>query len=147
MIKAESGFDEDAQSHAGAHGLMQLTQETFDWIASLYPPEEGTGDIYDPAANLHCGCALLRLLLDQYGSLEVAHALSQSRHGQRGRLAAERGVLPRRGDAAHHPLPGDGGLCGPGEEGPGRVPQALRAGGRSIVDFSPPAWYSMAGRI
>lgn len=53
VIKAESGFDEDAQSHAGAHGLMQLTQETFDWIASLYPPEEGTGDIYDPAANLH----------------------------------------------------------------------------------------------
>ena len=74
VIKAESGFDEDAQSHAGAHGLMQLTQETFDWIASLYPPEEGTGDIYDPAANIHCGCALLRLLLDQYGSLEVALA-------------------------------------------------------------------------
>ena len=74
VIKAESGFDEDAQSHAGAHGLMQLTQETFDWIASLYPTEDGGADVFQPEDNIHCGCALLRLLLDQYGSLEVALA-------------------------------------------------------------------------
>ncbi len=26
VIRAESGFDEQAESHAGAHGLMQLTE-------------------------------------------------------------------------------------------------------------------------
>ena len=53
---------------------MQLTQETFDWILSLYPTEDGSGDIWDPSDNIHCGCALLRLLLDQYGTVEVALA-------------------------------------------------------------------------
>lgn len=72
VIKAESGFDEDAQSHADAHGLMQLTGKTFDWIASMNPPENGGTDVFDPSDNIHCGCALLRLLLDQYGSLDVA---------------------------------------------------------------------------
>ncbi len=72
VIKTESGFDKDAESHAGAMGLMQLTPSTFEWIASLYPPENGGGNVLDPSDNIHCGCALLRLLLDQYGSLEVA---------------------------------------------------------------------------
>ena len=74
VINTESGFDPNARSQAGAMGLMQLTQETFDWISSLYPPEDSSAGVYDPQANLHCGCALLRLLLDQYGSQEVALA-------------------------------------------------------------------------
>lgn len=74
VMKAESGFDEKAESHAAAHGLMQLTQSTFDWMADRYPPENGGGDIFDPADNIHCGSALLRVLLDHYGSLDVALA-------------------------------------------------------------------------
>ena len=74
VIKTESGFDPEARSSADAMGLMQLTQETFDWIASLYPLENSSAGVYDPQANLHCGCALLRLLLDQYGSVDVALA-------------------------------------------------------------------------
>lgn len=72
VMKAESGFDEDARSHADAQGLMQLTPQTFEWIGSLYPPENGGENILDPSDNVHCGCALLRLLLDQYGSVDVA---------------------------------------------------------------------------
>lgn len=71
VIKTESGFDADAKSHAGAMGLMQLTEGTFEWISSLYPPETD-GDVLDPWVNIHCGCALLRLLLDHYGDLDVA---------------------------------------------------------------------------
>lgn len=74
IIKTESGFDSQAVSSAGAKGLMQLTQETFTWMVSLYPPENGGADVFDPGDNIHCGCALLRLLLDQYGSLDVALA-------------------------------------------------------------------------
>lgn len=72
VMKAESGFDQDARSHAGAMGLMQLTEQTFQWIASLYPPENGGKDPMDPSDNIHCGCALLRLLQDHYGSQRVA---------------------------------------------------------------------------
>ncbi len=72
VIRTESGFREQAVSRAGAQGLMQLTPSTFQWISSLYPPENGGKDPFDPSDNIHCGCALLRLLLDQYGSLDVA---------------------------------------------------------------------------
>lgn len=72
VIRTESHFDPDAQSHAGAQGLMQLTPDTFQWVASLYPPENGGEDILDPVDNIHCGCALLRLLLDQFGTLDVS---------------------------------------------------------------------------
>lgn len=71
VIKTESGFDKNAQSHAGAMGLMQLTPATFEWISSLYPPEK-EGDVLEPEVNIHCGCALLRLLLDQFGTIDVA---------------------------------------------------------------------------
>lgn len=72
VMKAESGFDEKASSHAGAHGLMQLTEQTFQWVCSLSPPENGGEDILDPGDNVHCGCALLELLKNRYGSWQVA---------------------------------------------------------------------------
>lgn len=72
VMHTESRFDTDAESHAGAKGLMQLTPATFEWVCSLYPPENGGGDILDPSDNIHCGCALLRLLLNEFGSVDVA---------------------------------------------------------------------------
>lgn len=73
VMKAESGFDENARSHADAHGLMQLTESTFHWIASMYPPENGGTDLFDPSDNIHCASALLRLLLNEYDqNLDVA---------------------------------------------------------------------------
>lgn len=74
VIRSESGFDHNACSRAGARGLMQLTEETFRWISEDHPPENGGADMYDPGDNVHCGCALLRRLLDHYGELRVALA-------------------------------------------------------------------------
>lgn len=74
VIRAESGFDPNARSRADARGLMQLTGETFRWIAGEHPPENGGTDRYDPDDNVHCGCALLRRLLDHYGEPETALA-------------------------------------------------------------------------
>lgn len=74
VIRAESGFDPKACSRADARGLMQLTLETFLWIAEEHPPENGGLDLYDVDDNVHCGCALLRRLLDHYDVLETALA-------------------------------------------------------------------------
>lgn len=74
VIRAESGFDPNARSRAGARGLMQLTDETFAWMAGEHPPENGGLSSYDPDDNIHCGCALLRRLLDHYTLPETALA-------------------------------------------------------------------------
>ena len=55
VIRTESKFDTKAVSHADAHGLMQITPDTFDWLKTklqdgdLYTEE----DIYDPKVNIH----------------------------------------------------------------------------------------------
>lgn len=74
VIRAESGFDPKACSRAQARGLMQLTDQTFKWMAQEHPPENGGLDWYDVDDNVHCGCALLRRLLDHYGEPETALA-------------------------------------------------------------------------
>lgn len=74
VIRAESGFDQRANSRAQAKGLMQLTEGTFLWMAEEYPPENGGYDVFDVNDNIHCGCALLRRLLDHYGDLRLALA-------------------------------------------------------------------------
>lgn len=74
VIRAESGFDPRACSRADARGLMQLTEQTFMWMVQEHPPENGGLDRYDVDDNVHCGCALLRRLLDHYAAPEVALA-------------------------------------------------------------------------
>ena len=36
FIRTESNFNPNAQSNVGARGLMQITEETFDWIKLTY---------------------------------------------------------------------------------------------------------------
>ena len=75
VIHTESGFRPHVESHVGARGLMQITEDTFDWIAWRYGK---TGDVYDdlfdPVRNIEYGTALLRLLLDEFNT--VPNALS-----------------------------------------------------------------------
>jgi soluble lytic murein transglycosylase-like protein len=67
LIKAESNYDPDAVSSAGALGLMQLMPATADSL--------GVEDPLDPAQNIDGGVKLLRQLLDRYsGNLELALA-------------------------------------------------------------------------
>ncbi len=74
VIRAESNFDPDAKSKAGAVGLMQLTPATFEWLqkretASPALPE---ADLYKPDINIRYGCRFLSLLLETYPARRTA---------------------------------------------------------------------------
>lgn len=58
VIRTESAYQENALSHAGACGLMQLMPGT----ARRFQVQ----DIWDPAQNIDGGAAYLRLLLDLF---------------------------------------------------------------------------------
>lgn len=66
VIKTESGFDNYAVSEVGARGLMQMTEETFDWIHSKMNDNYNFDDLYDPEVSIHYGTYLLNYLLDEF---------------------------------------------------------------------------------
>jgi soluble lytic murein transglycosylase len=66
VIAAESNFDPQAVSRAGAQGLMQLMPATAE--------ELGIQDPLRPVQNVRGGTRYLRLMIDRYGDLERALA-------------------------------------------------------------------------
>lgn len=73
VIRSESSFQPDAESSAGALGLMQLTPETFEWLQSKVHPgepmEEST--LLDPETNIRYGVYLLSILQSRYSNETV----------------------------------------------------------------------------
>ena len=72
VIYAESRFDTNAESSAGARGLMQITPATARDIAKRSGGvafEEG--DLATPQINISYGSYYLRWLLDNYGGNET----------------------------------------------------------------------------
>ena len=74
VIRAESGFDPNAVSHADARGLMQMTPQTFEWVQTMIPDSESLTDdaLFDPKVNIQFGCELLSLLISHYGDESTA---------------------------------------------------------------------------
>ena len=72
VIYCESGYDANAVSSVGARGLMQLTEETFDWIAWRLGEEDehSYDDVFEPDLNVRYGAYLLRYLLDTFDGQE-----------------------------------------------------------------------------
>lgn len=66
IISAESAYKPNAKSHAGAMGLMQLMPFT----AKRF----GVTNAYDPYQNIDAGTRYLKILYDEFGTLELAAA-------------------------------------------------------------------------
>lgn len=66
VVRAESGYDPQATSPAGAVGLMQLMPATARAL--------GVADPYDPVQNVEGGVRYLRGLLDRFGDVRLALA-------------------------------------------------------------------------
>ena len=66
VMKAESGFDPEAESPAGAYGLMQITEITFEWLQGKFGETLPTDALFEPETNIRYGCRCLRILLDLF---------------------------------------------------------------------------------
>lgn len=90
FIRTESNFDPEAESNAGARGLMQITEITFDWIKSRIAPTESLtfDDLYDPEVNIRFGSYYVAYCLLEYGDLATAAAAYHSGLGTVGELLA-----------------------------------------------------------
>lgn len=68
FIRTESNFNPEAESNVGARGLMQITEETFDWIKSKIAADEPLtfDDLYDPETNIRFGTYFVSYCLLRY---------------------------------------------------------------------------------
>jgi len=85
LVQAESAFDPNAVSRAGAKGLTQLMPSA--------AADHRVRDVFDPTENLRGGASHLRLMLDRFDSLALALAAYNA-----GAAAVERydGIPPYR---------------------------------------------------
>lgn len=74
VIHTESGFKSDAESVAGAQGLMQIMPETFNWICDLKDEDYSPEDVFIPQVSIDYGCYYLRRLTNTYGDCYTACA-------------------------------------------------------------------------
>ena len=82
VIKTESDFDCDAVSDVGARGIMQIMEETFDWIKYRLDDEESEyDDMFDPEMNIRYGAYLMDYLLEKFGDKDTAVAAYHSGAG------------------------------------------------------------------
>lgn len=84
VIRTESGFRPGAESAAGARGLMQMTDETFEWIAGKIAPEAPYtfDDLFEPEVAIRFGVYFLSLCLERYeGDVATAAAAYHSGWG------------------------------------------------------------------
>ena len=72
VIKCESGFKKDAVSKVNAKGLMQITEETFDWIDMKLGLDNSYEEIFDPELNVQYGTYLLSSLLNEFEDEKTA---------------------------------------------------------------------------
>lgn len=73
-IKVESDYRPDIESHKGAKGLMQITDETFSWLQTKIEDSDKDDDVYDPETNIKYGVFFLSYLEDRFSSQQEVTA-------------------------------------------------------------------------
>lgn len=81
VMKAESGFREDARSRAGAVGLMQLKPSTAEFICQIEQLPFSAERLTDGAYNIGLGCRYLKYLLERFSVQETALAAYNAGEG------------------------------------------------------------------
>lgn len=79
VIKVESNFEPYAKSNAGAIGLMQIIEDSFNWVSGKL--DEDTlvfEDMYIPENSIRYGCYMLSYLYNKYNSYELTAAAYHS---------------------------------------------------------------------
>lgn len=72
VIKAESKFIPDAQSHKGAKGLMQISDTTAKWAEKEIGID--SKKIFEPETNIKTGCWYLARLYKEFGKRDLVIA-------------------------------------------------------------------------
>ncbi|MBQ7969282.1 MAG: lytic transglycosylase domain-containing protein [Clostridia bacterium] len=83
VINTESSFDPSAQSHADARGIMQITEETFNWL-QYRMGIEGTysfDKLLDYEINIKFGTYFLSLLYEEFNDWDTALAAYNAGRG------------------------------------------------------------------
>lgn len=66
IIKVESGFNPKAISSKEAKGLMQIREETYNDVSSIFPNKTEKIDLFDPETNIKVGIAYFNKLIKRY---------------------------------------------------------------------------------
>ena len=74
VINTESSFEPKARSSAGAMGIMQITEDTFEWLQSKLGEEHPAELLYDYNINMKYGCFFLRLLYNEFQDWDTVFA-------------------------------------------------------------------------
>ncbi len=84
IIHTESDFNPDALSSADAKGLMQLTDDTYQWAVQRENAGEDADpqNLFDPAINIRYGVYVLTLLGEQFDNTDTILAAYNAGQGR-----------------------------------------------------------------
>lgn len=74
VIKAESNFEENAESHKNAKGLMQIMNSTAEDIAKSMELSYKEEELSKPEVNIKLGVNYVYTLINKYNNIELALA-------------------------------------------------------------------------
>lgn len=80
VIKVESSFNEKVESHKGAKGLMQITENTGKYIAEKLGEKDY--DLLNAQTNIRFGCYYIKYLYDRFENTETVLAAYNAGEGK-----------------------------------------------------------------